>query len=152
MRSSPHRISNVEGMHSQPQKIGARATQKRVHDADLFELIRTSVLDYITSLTLTWLILQNDRQHLTSSMVSEDEVLNFEAFKDCLSTSVISRLAPDSGKKKRTIKGRKNEIKPVARDTPAASDENDAAELAEFIEVGWIDLEILDCVMDSQKV
>lgn len=73
-------------------------------------------------------------------MIPENEVSNFEVFKDCLSTSVISRLAPDSGKKKRTIKGRKNEIKPVKRDATAENDENDAADLSEFIEVGWIEL------------
>lgn len=69
------------------------------------------------------------------SMIPEDEVSNFETFKDCLSTSVISRLAPDSGKK-RAIKGRKNEIKPVAKVAPSENGESDAAELAEFIEVG----------------
>lgn len=69
-------------------------------------------------------------------MIPEEESTNFDIFKDCLSTSVISRLAPDSGKKKRASKGRKNEIKPVAKVASAeGSVGSDAVELAEFIEV-----------------
>ncbi|CAK4001378.1 Hypothetical predicted protein [Lecanosticta acicola] len=68
-------------------------------------------------------------------MVPEHERSNFETFQDCLSTSVIQKLAPSSGKKtkKRSIKGRKNEIKPVVK----VDDENgldDATELADFVE------------------
>lgn len=142
----------LEGMHLPVSKIGARAMQKWVHDADLSELIRTSVYFYTTHATFLSLEQLNHRSRLISSMIPEDEVPNFEVFKDCLSTSVISRLAPESGKKKRTIKGRKNEIKPVASEVAARSDDNDAAELADFIEVGESDLRSLDGVMDSLRV
>lgn len=66
------------------------------------------------------------------SMIPESETDNFEIFKDCLSTSIIQKLAP-SGKrsKSKRVKGRKNEIKPVVKDDEG----NDAAELGEFIEV-----------------
>ncbi|PIA97980.1 hypothetical protein CB0940_05562 [Cercospora beticola] len=68
-------------------------------------------------------------------MILEEERDNFENFKDCLSTSVIQKLAPTSGKPKKKIKGRKNEIKPVARVADSNGDaENDASELADFIE------------------
>ncbi|EME39994.1 hypothetical protein DOTSEDRAFT_158617 [Dothistroma septosporum NZE10] len=68
-------------------------------------------------------------------MIAEYEVSNFESFQDCLSTSIIQRLAPDSGEtaKKRQIKGRKNEIKPVAK-VKQDVENNDAAELSEFVE------------------
>ena len=69
-------------------------------------------------------------------MIAEAEVDNFENFKDCLSTTVIQKLAPSSGKPIKKIKGRKNEIKPVARVIAGDGDDgNDAAELADFIEV-----------------
>lgn len=69
-------------------------------------------------------------------MIAKGESDNFENFKDCLSTIVIQKLAPNSGKPIKKVKGRKNEIKPVAKVAPSSSDtENDAAELAEFIEV-----------------
>ncbi|KAI5361553.1 putative HNH nuclease [Septoria linicola] len=68
-------------------------------------------------------------------MIAEGESDNFENFKDCLSTTVIQKLAPNSGKPVKKVKGRKNEIKPVAKIAPSTGDtENDAAELAEFIE------------------
>lgn len=65
-------------------------------------------------------------------MIPEKESDNFEIFKDCLSTTIIQKLAP-SGKRSKTkrFKGRKNEIKPVMREDEG----NDAAELGEFIEV-----------------
>lgn len=69
-------------------------------------------------------------------MIAGEERENFENLKDCLSTSVIQKLAPTSGKPRKKIKGRKNEIKPVARVAACNGDaENDASELAEFIEV-----------------
>lgn len=69
---------------------------------------------------------------INRSMIPESETGNFEIFKDCLSTTIIQRLAP-SGKrsKSKRVKGRKNEIKPVVKDDEG----NDAAELGEFIEV-----------------
>lgn len=71
-------------------------------------------------------------------MIAENEVENFENFKDCLSNTVIQKLAPNGGKPVKKIKGRKNEIKPVTRVQVVESngeDNNDAADLADFIEV-----------------
>lgn len=66
-------------------------------------------------------------------MIPENERDNFEAFRDCLSISVIERLAPST--KKKRVKGRKNEIKPVAKVVNGDEGEADAAELSEFTEV-----------------
>ncbi|CZT23355.1 related to 2-haloalkanoic acid dehalogenase [Ramularia collo-cygni] len=69
-------------------------------------------------------------------MISEQEAANFDVFRDCLSTSIIQRLAPDGGGKgstKKKVKGRKNEIKPVVRSIEGEV-ENDAAELGDFVE------------------
>lgn len=69
-------------------------------------------------------------------MIAENEVENFENFKDCLSNTVIQKLAPNRGKPVKKIKGRKNEIKPVTRVVESnGEDSNDAADLADFIEV-----------------
>lgn len=67
-------------------------------------------------------------------MIATDELDNFEVFRDCLSTSVIARLVPASTKssKKRASRGRKNEVKPVAKCEDER--ENDVTELSEFIE------------------
>lgn len=70
-------------------------------------------------------------------MIAADEVSNFEAFRDCVSDLLIAKLsasaAGDKSRRKRTVKGRKNEIKPVSR--PAQAEGGDAAELGETIEV-----------------
>lgn len=68
-------------------------------------------------------------------MVADNEVENYENFRDCVSELLISRLSisGDKTKKKRAVKGRKNEIKPVSR--PLQSEAEDAAELGETIEV-----------------
>lgn len=72
-------------------------------------------------------------------MIAEAEVDNFENFKDCLSTTVIQKLASNSGRPTKKIKGRKNEIKPVASVIASnGDDDNNAAELADFIEVSHI--------------
>lgn len=69
-------------------------------------------------------------------MIAENEVENFENFKDCLSNTVIQKLAPNGGKPVKKIKGRKNEIKPVTRVVESnGEDSNDVADLADFIEV-----------------
>lgn len=61
------------------------------------------------------------------------EIENLSFFQDCLSTTLIQRLAPSSSKgSKKRIKGRKNEIKPVHT---VIESENDASGLADFIEV-----------------
>jgi hypothetical protein len=63
---------------------------------------------------------------------------NYDILKDCLSTMIIEKLTPSSARpvKKRTSKGRKNEIKPVERPPPSEVEvENDVAELGDFTEV-----------------
>ncbi|KAK3111792.1 hypothetical protein LTR53_012600 [Teratosphaeriaceae sp. CCFEE 6253] len=70
-------------------------------------------------------------------MVHEAETASFEAFCDALSTSVIAKLTPDPGKRKRAIKGRKNEIKLVAKVRESNGEtlnEDDAGDLSEFVE------------------
>lgn len=77
-------------------------------------------------------------------MIPDEETAAYESFRDALSGTVIARLStPRSGapsKRKRAVKGRKNEIKPVRHDQPPQQlqdqDTNDAADLADFIEVG----------------
>ena len=66
-------------------------------------------------------------------MAAQEEIENLSIFQDCLSSELIQRLAPTPGKNKRKVKGRKNEIKPVRLETEP---ENDASDLADFIEVG----------------
>ena len=66
-------------------------------------------------------------------MADPEEIENMSVFQDCLSTTLIQRLAPSSSKSKRRVKGRKNEIKPGRHE---AEPEGDASELADFIEVG----------------
>nr|POE98271.1 uncharacterized protein yisb [Quercus suber] len=71
-------------------------------------------------------------------MIPASESANFKIFRDSLSTLVIGRLAPSSSSqgatKKRAVKGRKNEIKPVVR-TQEETGEEQGAELSEFVEV-----------------
>lgn len=66
-------------------------------------------------------------------MIPENEQSNFEIFRDCLSNVVIERLAPETAKPKKRVKGRKNEIKPVVQ--IGDSEETDANELSDFTEV-----------------
>lgn len=69
-------------------------------------------------------------------MISSEEEANYEIFRDCLSTVVIEKLAPASSKPKKRVKGRKNEIKPVASVSDGAdNEETDAADLSDFTEV-----------------
>lgn len=67
-------------------------------------------------------------------MIEDAELSNFETFRDCLSTPLISLAAvqPKKLSKKRKGTGRKNAIKPVQI---GSEPENDAEELAEFIDV-----------------
>ncbi|KAK1084353.1 hypothetical protein LTR33_002710 [Friedmanniomyces endolithicus] len=68
-------------------------------------------------------------------MIQDAEITSFEAFQDSLSTTVIAKLAPDPKRsRKRAVKGRKNEIKPVVK-TPTNDDNGeDAGELSDFVE------------------
>jgi hypothetical protein len=74
-------------------------------------------------------------------MVPESGSSNFQTFRDCISTSIIEKLAPDNGQKgggkKRKVKGRKNEIKPVMRtvEDQEAEAARAAEEVGEFVEV-----------------
>lgn len=68
-------------------------------------------------------------------MIASEESYNLDIFRDCLSTTIIQKLAPDTGgKAKKKVKGRKNEIKPVVR-SQEEGEGNDAAELGDFTEV-----------------
>lgn len=68
-------------------------------------------------------------------MIPDNETQNYETLRDCLSELLIAKLSPqaDKPKRKRAVKGRKNEIKPVSR--PVPEDGSDAADLSETIEV-----------------
>ena len=69
-------------------------------------------------------------------MLKDDEVASFEIFADCLSTTVIAKLAPNAGKgPRKRVKGRKNEIKPVIQKTSSEDDLDNAAELGDFVQV-----------------
>jgi hypothetical protein len=84
----------------------------------------------------TWSFLLRHQRDLTLNnfqMIPESEQNNFEVFRDCLSTTLIERLAPST--KKKRVKGRKNEIKPVAKVIDGNQDELEAAELSDFTEV-----------------
>jgi len=68
-------------------------------------------------------------------MIPEEEVANYEAFRDCLSELVLAKLS-NTAEKRRRVKGRKNEIKPVVRSLEP--EDNAAEELGEFIDVCWV--------------
>lgn len=69
-------------------------------------------------------------------MLPDNEIANYENFRDCVSELVISKLSRTAKtKKKRATKGRKNEIKPVVIAPSKEDTEDDAAELGDFIEV-----------------
>jgi hypothetical protein len=70
-------------------------------------------------------------------MITEDEQSNFELFRDCVSSAVIEKLAPDNRvKAKKRSKGRKHEHQPDTDLTgPDNLEQTDAADLADFIEV-----------------
>ncbi|KAJ8063723.1 hypothetical protein OCU04_007586 [Sclerotinia nivalis] len=74
-------------------------------------------------------------------MLTNEEEPNFRIFLDCISTPLIERCTsasnPNSSKRKTRGKakaGRKGAIKPISKDVDVAGI-NDAAELADFIEV-----------------
>ena len=70
-------------------------------------------------------------------MTENEEVNNFEIFRDHLSASFIERLAPAAVKapRRRTGKARRKEIKPVSIVVGEDEQLNDAAELSDFTEV-----------------
>jgi predicted choloylglycine hydrolase len=74
-------------------------------------------------------------------MIAQDEMSNYEDFRDCVSELLISRLSGTCSntatKRKKATKGRKNEIKPVIRGPDEEKTENEslAADLGETIEV-----------------
>ncbi|RDW78336.1 hypothetical protein BP5796_06188 [Coleophoma crateriformis] len=66
-------------------------------------------------------------------MVPDEELSNYQLFRDCLSTPLIEKSVGDEPKKRKARKyGRKTAIKPVS--TQVAGEVNDADELAEFID------------------
>ncbi len=70
-------------------------------------------------------------------MIDNEETSNYETFRDCFSGPVIQKSAAEKSKPKtrRSSKGRKNAIKPVASTSHDAADEQNADDLAEFIDV-----------------
>lgn len=70
-------------------------------------------------------------------MPTEEETHNYEAFRDSVSDLLIAKLSPaaEKPKRKRGVKGRKNEIKPVVR-AGQDEDSNDVSDLSDTIEVG----------------
>ncbi|EMD00262.1 hypothetical protein BAUCODRAFT_572530 [Baudoinia panamericana UAMH 10762] len=70
-------------------------------------------------------------------MIHDNEVVSLDAFRDSLGTTVIAKLAPSKGPRRRAVKGRKKEIKPVARVSNGDGEDpdgSDAGELSDFIE------------------
>lgn len=70
-------------------------------------------------------------------MTDAKEGDNFGNFRDCLSTSVIEKLTQSTGKplRKTKSKGRRNSIKQSTEGDHNDNDENDPAELSDFMEV-----------------
>jgi hypothetical protein len=68
-----------------------------------------------------------------SSMIPEYEVENFNIFIDFFSASVVECLDSGNRVKKRSTKGRKNEIKPI--EPFNADDEDKSADLSDFVQV-----------------
>ena len=72
-------------------------------------------------------------------MLKNDELASFETFADCLSITVIAKLAPNASRSARKrVKGRKNEIKPVIQKTSSEDDLGDAADLSDFVQVSFV--------------
>jgi len=68
-------------------------------------------------------------------MEDDNESSNFQLFRECLSTPLIEKSSATPTKKARKARaGRKTVIKPVSVPT-AAEEPNDAAELADFVDV-----------------
>lgn len=59
---------------------------------------------------------------------------NYATFRDCFSELVINKLSPSANEIQRRVKGRKNEIKPITRDTEQEAADS-LEELSDFIEV-----------------
>ena len=72
-------------------------------------------------------------------MTGEDEAQNSEVFRDCLSATLIEKLAPSipTKPKKRGAKGRKNESGSGPTLIQVEDAPNDAAELTDFVEVDY---------------
>lgn len=81
--------------------------------------------------------LESDRILLDLMSPTRSDAQNYETLRDCVSELLIAKLSPSENKqpRKRVVKGRKNEIKPVVRSTADDDDNNDAADLSDTIEV-----------------
>ncbi|KAF2717634.1 hypothetical protein K431DRAFT_232622 [Polychaeton citri CBS 116435] len=79
-------------------------------------------------------------------MISDDAGDNFQTFRECLSTTIIEKLAPPAHKRKK-VKGRKNAIKPVTK--PVTESDNAAADLSDFVE--YLSEEIFPSLPDELR-
>ncbi len=76
---------------------------------------------------------------------------NYDTFRDCLSGLVIHRLAtPRKPQKRRDTKGRKKAIGYVEAPRDRSPTDNDAEELAKFIEVCMIVLKL--CARFAEEI
>lgn len=62
---------------------------------------------------------------------------NYEAFRECFSNVLIAKLCDTGEKRKKAVKGRKNEIKPVRHEQPL-DEGNDVSELADTIDASTL--------------
>lgn len=80
--------------------------------------------------------------------MNEAEDTNFQIFRDCVATPLIEKSSEPAKKKPRANGRRKTAIKPVAQNEEC----NDAAELAEFIDVNLPVFSRKDAETDSSSI
>jgi hypothetical protein len=83
-------------------------------------------------------------------MEDESEVANFQLFRECLSTPLIEKSSitpPKKGRKARA--GRKTAIKSLS--VSAAEEPNDAAELADFVDVSDLGVQKSNCLLTKKQ-
>lgn len=80
-------------------------------------------------------------------MIEESEQTNYETFRDCLSTPLMEKSLgePTKMRRRKGGRGRKNAIKAVVEVSDGNG--NDAAELADFIDVGAACRDAVDHVL-----
>jgi hypothetical protein len=123
---------------SSPKPKATPLPSKHVRALIAFLISRYLIVPTLSHVSLSILPLGTSQsQELIQFMIPEDEIANYEDFRDCVSELLISRLSGTAEKKKKKAsKGRKNEIKPVSKPEQGQED-NDAlaADLGETIEV-----------------